>query len=210
MSTNSDLKLWLSIWVKPKETIQKVIAENPDKNLIALSAIYGLSALLGSAQSFALAEKVSFPLLLLGCLILAPFWGYLVFSFASWVIYKTGKWMKGMAEYKHVRAALAWSFVPMAVNLFLWIIMLFVFKEHLLKNFPRDFVFNNFQVNLIYFIFITQLILSIWSIVIFIATLTEVQGYSTLKAIFNTLISTIIIAATFVILGSLLLLILGK
>jgi hypothetical protein len=197
-------KPWLTMWIKPKETIKNIIAENPNKHLLLLSTLYGFVSLLGTAQTLSLGEKLSLPIILIACLIIAPIWGFLVFSFASGVLFLTGKWIKGIAHFKEIRTATAWSSVPMVVNLFLWIILLIIFQNDLLKNFPKGYAFSNSQLNILFIVFLIQLILSVWSLIIYVNVISQVQNFSIGKSILNLVVSFIIIAAVFFIIGSLL------
>ena len=110
---------WIKMWLKPKESIRKIINYNPNHRLLVLSYLYGFVSLISLSQSMAVGSAINVILMLIICLIVAPIWGYLVFSFSSLFIFYTGKWIHGSANYKQIRAAIAWSNVPMALR-FLW------------------------------------------------------------------------------------------
>lgn len=188
---------WLKMWVKPKTTIRKVVDYNPNFRLFWLSAIYGIVSLLSSSQSFALGHRFHFFLVLFLCLIVAPLWGYIVFSVSSFFIFLSGKWLKGSAKYKEIRSAIAWSNAPMIVNIFLWILLLSIFREDMLRDFPASFVFSKAQRVFLFLILLSQLVVSVWIIVLYINALSEVQRFSIGKAILNILIAMVIFIAVF-------------
>jgi hypothetical protein len=105
------------MWLKPRKTTQTIVEFSPNYGLKILAFIYGLALLFNMAQTFSLGFYVGFVPLILLMMIVAPFLGYLSFTFASWVIYQTGRWLKGCASYAEVRAAIAWSNIPTLVNL---------------------------------------------------------------------------------------------
>ncbi|NGX52527.1 MAG: hypothetical protein KR126chlam5_00830 [Candidatus Anoxychlamydiales bacterium] len=197
MKALSGFNPWLKMWVKPKTTIRKVVDCNPNFRLFWLSAIYGIVSLLSSSQSFALGHRFHFFLILFLCLIVAPIWGYIVFSVSSFFIFITGKWLKGSAKYKEVRSAIAWSNAPMIVNVFLWILLLSIFREAILRDFPASFVFLKSQRVVLFLILLCQLVVSVWIIVLYINALSEVQKFSIGKAVLNILIAIVIFASVF-------------
>jgi len=188
---------WFSIWSKPKATIRKIVDFDPNYRLFILSTIYGFSSLISLAQTFALGNVLNSYLILIACVILSPIWGYLIFSFASFFIYLSGKLLKGKALYSHIRCAIAWSNVPMIVNALSWIFLFIVFKENLLKEFPEGFPFNDFQKSFLFLVLFSQLIFSIWILVLYINSLAEVQQFSVGKAILNIIVAVLLFLVLF-------------
>ncbi len=194
---------WLSIWVQPRATIRQIVMENPKRSLWLLAAIYGFSALLNSFQSVSLGMSFGVIPIFLIALILGPIWGYIVFAVWSWVISWTGKWLKGEGSFQKIRAAYAWSCVPLILNDLLWIVMIVLFGQALFIHFPEGYQLTNGQSSLLFIILIAKVVLAIWSLVIYLNALAEVQQYSVLRAIGNVIIAGIIIGIVFAILWTL-------
>jgi len=201
MAGKIDFNPWLTMWASPKSTIRSIVDYNPNFRLFILSTIYGFVSLISSSQSFAIGETINFYLVLLLCLILAPIWGYIIFSISSFFVYFTGKWIKGQAKYKEVRAAIAWSNIPMIGNIVLWVVLFIIFKQDILKNFPGSFAITNSQRGILFAILLSQLILSIWFLVLYVNSLAEVQRFSVGKAILNIIIALIIFGALFFVIS---------
>lgn len=188
---------WLTIWVEPRATIRKIVTENPKQSLWLLAAIYGFSSLLNSFQSAAMGNQVGMLGIFLAAVILAPFWGYAVFAVWSWVICWTGKLLKGAGDFQKVRASYAWSCVPLAVNGILWIVLILLFGLPLFSNFPQEQLLTDGQALLLFFILIAKVVLAIWSLVIYLNALAEVQQYSVLRAIGNVIIAGVLVGIVF-------------
>lgn len=188
---------WITVWTEPRDTIRRIIAENPKRSLWLLAAIYGFSSLLNSFQSGSLGASISIVPLFLLALILAPFWGYLVFSFWSIVVVWTGKIFKGQGNFQTVRAAYAWSCVPLAVTAVLWILLILFFGHSLFTNFPREHLLTGIQTALLFCILIAKVAMVIWTLVIYLNALSEVQGFSILKAIGNVIVAALLIGVVF-------------
>ena len=180
---------WISIWTKPKSTIRKIVDYDPNYRLFLLSMIYGFITLVGLAQTFGMGSFFKLPMILIFCVLISPLYGYLMFSICSFFMLLAGKLLKGKALYRHIRIAVAWATVPMIVNVFSWLILLFMFKSELFKKFPVDSTLSSFQVSFLFFILMSQLFFNIWSLVLYVNNLAEVQKFSIGKAILNIIVA---------------------
>lgn len=195
---------WLSIWTKPRDTILEIAHKNPTYRFFFFCFIYGFVALLQSAQRTAIGHTASAGIIILTAAVLGFFIGYASLSITSLLLTWTGKWIGGKAGYYEVRTAVAWSNVPVVIDLILWLTLAAAFGPLL---FTEDFAkVVHFQTaegamllfpnpGLLIFIGIVRLVLSVWSIVIFLAGLSAVQGFSVLKAVLNAIFSIVIAVA---------------
>jgi hypothetical protein len=200
MESKLDSNPWRGILTKPRVTIKAIVGYDPNYHLLLLSMIYGFSAILGIAQNLKLGEKLDIISIIIPALLISPIWGYLFFSISSWFVFFTGKWLGGKAEYKHIRAALAWSHVPTIVTDFLWILMIIFFGKALFQDLSKV-VSSTLQIWGLFSILFLLLIASIWSIVIYINTLSEVQKFSILRTISNLILSTLLVAIIAIIIA---------
>jgi hypothetical protein len=198
-----DRNPWVNMWFRPRSTIRSIVEFSPNYGLKVLSFIYGFASLLSLAQTFSLGFFVSFTYLMILMLIAAPFWGYFIFTFVSWVVYRSGRWLKGRASHKEVRAVLAWSNIPMTVNLLIWASLIYVFRGTLFQGFPGTYLLVGKMFYLLFALSVTQMIMGIWSLVLYINALAEVQGFSIVRAIGNLLIAGFLFVLGFVILAGL-------
>lgn len=190
---------WFKIWVKPRETIQKIVEQNPNSSLWLLAAIYGFSSLLNLFQSMDLGLQFTPLVLVILAFVFSPFWGYIVFSVWSWFVSFTGKWLKGKGAYTHIRAAYAWSCVPLLFNVAFWLILVALFGERLFIVMPQE-PMPQVLVLFLFILLIAKVVLAIWSLVIYINALAQVQQFSILRAIGNILIAAIFLTILFAVL----------
>ncbi len=187
----SDLNPWLSIWTQPKATMKYIASTNPNRSLWLLSAIYGFPALLSFFQSLYLGYSLRPMALFLLALILSPIWGYVAFSFASFVILWVGKLFKGRGSFQEIRAAYAWSCVPLIVSCFFWVVLMFLFGGRLFISSADNLPFTNAEGVLLFSILIVKVVFAVWSLVIYLNALAEVQSFSILKSVGNVLVSAV-------------------
>jgi hypothetical protein len=188
------------MWLNPRATIRYVVSENPNQSLWILAAIYGFSSLLNSFQSAALGGHVATWLLLALAIILAPLWGYAVFSVWGWLVLITGKILKGEGTFKAVRAAYAWSCVPLAVNAFCWFVLIAMMGGQIFQSYVDGHLLTQTQITLLFILLIAKMVFVIWAIVLYLNALAEVQRFSVLRAIGNVIMAGVIgILAIFIL-----------
>ncbi|MBU6383688.1 MAG: YIP1 family protein [Verrucomicrobia bacterium] len=195
---------WLTIWTSPRMTIARVVAENPNRSLWWLAAIYGFCSILNFFQSMAAGHSMGTMGILILSVILAPFYGYLSFAIWSWFVLFTGKWFKGQGTFKTIRASYAWSCVPILINVPLWLLMVILFGHQLFTNFPDAHTLPTGQMTLLFVILIVKVVVAIWSLVIFLNALAEVQNYSIVRSIFNVIVAGLVLGVIFFVFWSLL------
>jgi hypothetical protein len=191
---------WLSIWTKPRATIAKIVASNPDRGLWWLAAIYGFCSLMNMFQSMMLGNAMGVAGILILGVILAPFWGWLTFTVWSGFVLWVGKWFKGSGSFKAVRASYAWSCVPIVVNVPLWLLMVALFGRQLFLNFPDAHLLPTGLVTLMFVILTVKVVLAVWSLVIYLNALAEVQGFSVIRAILNVVVAGLVLTVVLFVL----------
>ena len=185
---------WLSIWVKPRSTIAAIVKYNPKYRLWILSALSGLPMLLQFSQTFMLGKTSSILAIFVIAVLLSFLVGIINITVWSALCFWTGKWIGGKSSFSNVRTAVAWSNVPHVVTVVLWLGLALVYKGQL---FNGEYV-NEFVVWKELFLVGTgfiQLICSIWSLVILVNGLAQVQGFSGWKGILNMLLPILLVIA---------------
>lgn len=198
---------WVSIWLSPRETIRKIVDRDPTYGVIMLGALAGGLAGLNSSLSASLGEApVALPAWLVPYLpiwtFLSPFIGAaagVAAIYASAFIFQwVGRALGGVANWREVCAASAWAEVPqiclavVALGLLLVTGVTQAFFPSLPPADPdaaaraaRHFTEADG----------VALIVSIWSLVIFIQSLAEVHRFSVWRAFGTFVLVTVAFAA---------------
>ena len=171
------LNPWLTIWVKPRQTIRSIVNYNVSYRFLAVCFILGFLQIL----LFSIFTPPNRLLILPILFILAPFFEYLRFTISAALLFWGGKLLKGKGSFKQIRAAVYWTSVPeiavSGVSILLGVVNV-LFGE---------LVKPAVMVGLIW----SFLIFWIWIVVIFICALGEVQKFSTWMAILNIILATL-------------------
>lgn len=126
-------------------------------------------------------------------IVVSAIYGYVSFSIWSWFVTWVGKFFKGQGQFKTIRASYAWSSVPLILNIPLWLLMVALFGHQLFLNMPDAHLLSGWKVFVLFLVMIAKVILAIWSLVIYINALAEVQKYSVIRAILNILVAGVIV-----------------
>ena len=185
MKEKLTLNPWLKMWIAPRQTVKAIVQYNPKHRFYVLCAIYGFAALLHFAQNISLGEVFSWGWILLESAILATVAGFVCISLWSAILYWIGKWIGGTAPYAHIRAAIAWTNVTAIVSGLAWLGLAANFGTCLFfSDFP-EMNFLGLDLAVVSTLFFVQSVMAVWSFVLTIKSLSEVQGFSSWKALLN-------------------------
>lgn len=193
---------WFSIWLRPRSTIAGIIATNPNRSLWWLAAIYGFTSILNLFQTGTFGAQLTPFAIFLIAAIISPLYGYVAFAIWNFFVTFTGKWLKGKGNFVAVRAAYAWSCVPFIFHIPLWLLMAVMLGQRMFLDITANDLTQT-QTGALFGILIVKIVLAIWSLVIYINALAEVQKFSVLRAIFNIILAGVIAVVLFALLWSL-------
>ncbi len=188
-------KPWLSMWTRPRATIQALLEERPQRNLLLLAWVYGFSALLGVFQAIPLALAIGLIPMVLVAAVLAPLWGYIAFAIWTSVYYLIGKLFRGQSTINQVRFSSAWSCVPFLGNVVLWLVLILFFGKIIFLNSGDQILLSNTKALVLSLIFLGKVVFSIWALVIFVQALSQIEKFSTLRAVGTFLLGAVILIA---------------
>jgi hypothetical protein len=187
------LNPWLSIWIRPRVTIQQIIDDDPEAWVLALAAIAGIGQALNDASSRSSADHLDLPGIFIIAVIAGPLLGILGLYVVGALLRWTGRWIGGHASQVEIRCASAWSQVPVILAMLLWIPQLWLFgSEMFTEKTPRIDADPTLQVTLLVLVTI-EAVMTIWSVVVFLKCLGQVQGFSAWKALGNSILAGLVI-----------------
>jgi len=193
-AATSRLNPWLSIWTKPRATIRQIVTHDPNRLVLLLGAVSGFSQALDRAAIRGVGDEMALPLVFLVAAIGGGIGGIVALYLGGWLLRWTGGWIGGNASLVHLRAAIAWSSVPVIWALLLWVPELAILGDELFRTeMPR--LESSTGLALLFLGFTAvELVIAAWSVVVFLKCLAEVQGFSAWKALGNTLLAVLVIA----------------
>jgi len=196
------LNPWLSMWTQPRRTMRQVLETDPERLVLALAAIAGVSRALDRASLKSLGDHLPLVAVLGLSIIGGALSGMLLLYLFGFLLRWTGRWFgAGGAAPQHVRAAIAWPNVITCWALLLWAPQLLLFGKELFTTETPRLDANPGMTLLLLGFFLLELVVGVWFIVAFLKCVGEVQGFSAWKALANVLVAGLVMVAPFAILG---------
>ena len=174
---------WKEVWLHPRDTIKAILKYDPKYMVLPLAALAGIA---NNALDFESMDAIVGGSSFIGSVFVAALLGIVSLYVYGFLLNLTGKWIKGKANALKLRAAIAWSSVPVVSSLLLFI--------------PLFFGLNNSAPGIVGISTITMIVLGVWSLVLYFSMLSEVQKFSVWKAILNQILAVIIVVIPLLIL----------
>lgn len=174
---------WISMWNQPRSTVRTLTHSRPTFGVYLLSTVYAVQTLFFYANWWSLGLKFNHSAIITVSLILSPLYAFVWLYFMGYIYYLTGLVFRGKAELLYLRTAIAWSKVPYSVNLLMWFVLIFANPGYVFIQDSQGP--SSIFVNLI------ALIVGVWSFVLLVQSVREVQQFSTIKAFLNVIFSWI-------------------
>jgi hypothetical protein len=113
---------------------------------------------------------------------------YLVAAMTSW----TGKWIRGKAPSRNIRAAIAWSGVPIIWALVLWIPQVILFGRDLFTTKVPGIHAKPFSLFMFLGFGVIYITILIWASIVYLKCLGQIQGFSLWKALYNQILALLV------------------
>lgn len=189
----TEKNVFLKIWTSPREVLKYINETNYDKYFYLLLFLSGISRGFDRASMRNMGDQM--PLIgIIGLSIgLGGLLGWISFYFYSALLSWTGKWLKGVGDTKSIFRILAYSMIPSIIGLLFLIPQIAIYGNEVFKS-DGDITSAGLVSNLIYYCsLVIEFILGIWTMVLCVIGISEVQKLSIGKTILNIFLPVMII-----------------
>ncbi len=162
-----------SIWTRPRETIDQILAKNPSLYVIPLACLAGIAVNIGYTAGSGVSETLLVVAAFVTACFLGPIVGLLVIWIGSALVELTGKLLEGTARGKEIRLAIAWSTIPLILASPFWVARLFLSVARSFVSVDLESILSSVAKVL----GLVEWILVIWTCVLACKMVAEVQGY---------------------------------
>ncbi len=183
---------WLTMWYSPRKTIRQIVETDPQKQILFLSALLGISWALNQLSSRNAGDKLSFISVLIAAVIGGSIIGIILVYLMGALFHWTGKKFGGKAPVEHLRAAYAWSWIPNIWMLLIWLPVLLILGTDMFTSAtPKIEATPILALILLGFTF-ANVVTGLLSFVFIISCISEVQQFSNWRA-FGSLMASVLI-----------------
>ena len=189
------LNPWFYMWFRPRQTVRDALKRYSARTVLVLATLSCVASWLFDISTTQLRSSLSLDDAV--GMLTNLLWGLAGFYFSAFLLFKMNQWLglKGSASFKCVLMALALSEVP-----FIWGILLslpvfmvmvygtFIGNENIFYEHPEIFSLGTTLSAI-------NLLVTFWSMGLFVIALAEVNQYSVWKALINILIVMLMMIA---------------
>jgi hypothetical protein len=184
---------WFTMWIRPRSTIQRLIDIDGDPRILLLAGLAGIADVLNTATLRSQGDKMSLAGILGIALIAGPVKGIIQLYIGGFLLRLTGRWIGGKADSETIRAALAWGSVPIVWSLLLLPPELVIFGKEIFTS-ATPGIDSSMALALAMIGFgLVEATVGIWCFVVIVKGLSEVQRFSSWKAVANIILSGLVI-----------------
>jgi len=189
----SDNEIFTKIWFKPRMVFKYINDSQYDKYVYVLLILAGIMKSFDRAVDKNMGDNLSLIFVISICILLGGLLGWISYYIYTALISWTGKWLDGKGDTKSLLRMTSYAMIPAILALVFIILQVGLFGIEL---FQSGFDVSSYGLVSIVIYFITlifEIILGLWSLVIFVIGLSEIQKLSIGKSILNMLLPVFII-----------------
>jgi|GEM_PF-3658543 len=179
------IKPWLSMWTRPRSTIEAVVAYRPTYRFWVLSGIIGWPAAIQVAQIYALSASFELPLILLMTVLAAPLLGALCITVVGGVVYFTGKLLGGKASFSEMKCAVSWSNITSIISVLSYVIVIAYFRGGWFCPGWVNIHVDRYMAYVLFCLFLLQIVFVVWTVYLLIQSVSQVQRFSVWRSAAN-------------------------
>jgi len=180
---------WLSMWTRPRATIQSIVDTNPEKDVLLLASISGVSRALNKASINNLADTGPLSMVFVAAIggVVSGVVGLYIFGF---LLRHSAYWIGGNANAEKTRAAIAWSSVPVAWGMLIWLPQVALFGRELFSASTPRMDASPFTV---LGLGMLELGVGVWAMILFFKAIGQVNGFSAWRGLASFLIAVALV-----------------
>lgn len=182
----------LRVSIEPRATIRRVIDRNPRHLVYPLTCIAGFFQVIGQASTANWGDSMSLGQILAIAAIGGAIGGVIGLFVGAMLLRWTGRWLGGTGSLEQLRAAVAWSNVPVVIAGLLWLPAVAIADEYLFHS-QQTTAINGLTIVYLMLTGIAEAAASVWGLVVLCQCVGEVQGFSAWRGLANTLLASAVL-----------------
>jgi hypothetical protein len=176
---------FVSMWLRPRDTIRRIVRGDPSHLVLPLAAAGGLFQTLTRASDKNAGDLLSLPVVLLLAVTLGPVFGIIGLYIGGALLHFTGRWLGGAGSREEIRASIAWGTVPALWGGLLWVPILALAGHAIFRSDFGEDEANAIALLITGGMLLVQAGAYVWSVFTGLHSLAEVQGFSAWRALGN-------------------------
>ena len=189
----SDKEIFTKIWMSPRQVFKFIDEKGYTKFSTILLILGGITSALNSASTRSMGDIMPLWSVLIVCMIGGGVFGWLYFYIYAALLSWTGKWLKGTGNTKSLFRMISYALIPSLLVLFTFILRIVLIGN---DEFQRnvDVLDNEFLITTLFsFSLFVEIVTGIWTLVVLVIGISEVQKLSIGKSIVNLILPGVLL-----------------
>lgn len=197
----SDENVFIKIWTSPREVFKFINTHKYDKYATVILILAGISRTFDRASIKNMGDDFSIWGIIAFCVSMGALFGWITYYIYSALISWTGKWINGKGTTDSILRVLSYALIPSIISLLLLIPQIIIYGNEIFKS-DGDITSGGIVSNIIFYgSLILEFALSLWSLVLAVIGISEVQKLSIGKSILNLILPAIVIITPIVLIA---------
>jgi hypothetical protein len=188
----SEKDIFIKLLTSPREAFKFINDYKYEKHLYILLFFAGMVRTFDRASTKNMGDNYSIWTIIAICVIFGGFFGWITYYIYSALISWTGSWMNGKGNTQSVLRVFAYAFFPSIFILILLIPQIAIYGNELFKSDNDLYSLASMESIVLYVILFVEFALGIWSLILCVIGISEVQKLSIGKSILNLLLPAIL------------------
>lgn len=189
----TDGEIFTKIWTSPRLVFRYLNDNRYDKFVNILLILAGITKAFDKASTRNMGDNLPLIAVLAICIIGGGLFGWISYYIFAALISWTGNWLKGKGDTDSLLRMISHAMIPLIAAMILFIPQILVFGNELFQSDINVYSTGLLSTLIYYFIFFIELSVSIWTIVLVVIGISEVQKFSIGKSILNMILPLLLI-----------------
>ena len=193
--------IFKDIWWQPRKVFKYILAARVDEYVTLLLILVGIVRGFDRAISKSLGDNLSLGAVIGFSVLGGAISGWIGYHIYAYVLSYTGKLLGGSASKQEILRVLAYAGIPNIITLAVIVLQIAVFDIALFKS--EEFLEDFGLVGVVFYtgLSFVEIVFSVWTLVLIVVGISEVQKMTISKAILNVLLPILIFGLVLFMIG---------
>ncbi|WOK09030.1 Yip1 family protein [Imperialibacter roseus] len=189
----TDNEIFTAIWTSPRQVFKYINDNHYEKYMTLLLVLGGIASAFDRASSRNMGDTLSIEVIIGIGVVAGGLFGWISYYIYASLLSWTGGWLNGKGSSKSILRMLSYALIPIVISVAFIVPQIAVYGVDIFKS-DGDVTSAGLLGNIVFYVSaLAKVILSIWTLILTVIGISEVQKLSIGKAILNLILPAVII-----------------
>jgi len=199
----SEKEIFRKIWMSPRKVFKFINDSNYNELTTVLLIFGGIASTLNNASGRNIGDHVPLWAVLIACVFGGAIFGWISFYIYAALLSWTGKWLKGVGNTTSLLRMMSCAIIPSLIIILLFILRIILYGNEVFQSNFDIYGKGTLTIMVYAFTAFVEVAIGIWTLVILVIGISEVQKLSIWKSILNMILPVIVLIAVYLMVSAL-------